>query len=204
LRSLVALAFVTVCGCLPYPAGAGDVPDLSAADLPPPPLDECTDAPAGRACITLHLLGDVAAIDTLQVDAKFELAGTDVDRRTTSHHSGGAVTPPIALGVVLTANAGPSVSLTVLASANGAPVALGTVSVTHLAPGQHDSEAVGLVAAAQSRCFDHVKDGSERDVDCGGPDCPACTIGQQCLGSDDCANAVCTDDLDLGFEYRCH
>jgi hypothetical protein len=35
-------------------------------------------------------------------------------------------------------------------------------------------------------CTDHVKDGNETDVDCGGGICPACPLGDACLVTSDC------------------
>ena len=40
-------------------------------------------------------------------------------------------------------------------------------------------------------CDDSVLNGSETDVDCGGPDCPACPTGGECTGNDDCDSGVC-------------
>lgn len=40
-------------------------------------------------------------------------------------------------------------------------------------------------------CMDGKKDGSETDVDCGGP-CPACGTGLHCLDAHDCASLDCT------------
>jgi len=37
-----------------------------------------------------------------------------------------------------------------------------------------------------SQCFDHQKDGTETDVDCGGGSCSACNVGQHCLANSDC------------------
>ena len=38
-----------------------------------------------------------------------------------------------------------------------------------------------------------VKDNGETDVDCGGPNAPACAAGKTCLGDDDCADKYCPD-----------
>jgi hypothetical protein len=35
-------------------------------------------------------------------------------------------------------------------------------------------------------CSDMIKDGTETDIDCGGPSCPACSPGRACLASSDC------------------
>jgi hypothetical protein len=40
-------------------------------------------------------------------------------------------------------------------------------------------------------CQDHKKNGAESDIDCGGPDCPACPDGKTCTGDTDCANGYC-------------
>jgi hypothetical protein len=48
-------------------------------------------------------------------------------------------------------------------------------------------------------CANHLKDDNETDVDCGGPDCPACALGERCdldrdcVGGGACARGVCTD-----------
>jgi hypothetical protein len=44
---------------------------------------------------------------------------------------------------------------------------------------------------ARSACDDGVRNGLESDVDCGGPDCPACTAGDSCNAPGDCASFVC-------------
>ena len=43
-------------------------------------------------------------------------------------------------------------------------------------------------------CTDKVKNGLETDVDCGGPTCPACPLGNKCLQHTDCAG-VCMGSL---------
>ena len=63
---------------------------------------------------------------------------------------------------------------------------------------------VGCVASAQCAggvcvnnacismmCVDGIKDGTETDVDCGGPSCPPCAAGKACKLAVDCASAVC-------------
>jgi hypothetical protein len=37
-----------------------------------------------------------------------------------------------------------------------------------------------------NQCADHRQDGQESDIDCGGIDCNACTVGQRCHSSFDC------------------
>jgi len=41
-------------------------------------------------------------------------------------------------------------------------------------------------------CTDAVQNGNETDVDCGGPNCPACAEGKRCATATDCATGVCT------------
>jgi hypothetical protein len=40
-------------------------------------------------------------------------------------------------------------------------------------------------------CSDGLRNGSETDIDCGGPTCPACAIGKSCAAHRDCAQSVC-------------
>jgi hypothetical protein len=40
-------------------------------------------------------------------------------------------------------------------------------------------------------CDDEVKNGSETDEDCGGPDCNKCDEGKQCKVNADCKKGVC-------------
>jgi hypothetical protein len=44
-----------------------------------------------------------------------------------------------------------------------------------------------------NQCVDHRQDGQETDVDCGGPVCNACAVGQKCLTNFDCQSGhVCS------------
>ena len=43
----------------------------------------------------------------------------------------------------------------------------------------------------KATCMDKLKNGSELDVDCGGPDCPKCGLGQACGMDADCGVGVC-------------
>lgn len=40
-------------------------------------------------------------------------------------------------------------------------------------------------------CNDALKNGSETDVDCGGPQCMKCLVGQQCSAGSDCVSGSC-------------
>jgi hypothetical protein len=43
-----------------------------------------------------------------------------------------------------------------------------------------------------SQCTDHLRDGTETDVDCGGLTCPACAAGMGCLVDSDCSTTACS------------
>ena len=43
-------------------------------------------------------------------------------------------------------------------------------------------------------CSNHIKDGNETDVDCGGGTCPPCRDGLKCGLASDCASASCTSN----------
>ncbi|WAS94289.1 hypothetical protein [Nannocystis punicea] len=51
-------------------------------------------------------------------------------------------------------------------------------------------------------CFDGVVSGTETDVDCGGPACPACEPWQKCAGPWDCVTNLCIDNL-CGVPQQC-
>ncbi|MBN2191506.1 MAG: hypothetical protein JW751_01715 [Polyangiaceae bacterium] len=60
---------------------------------------------------------------------------------------------------------------------------------------------INLCAAAE--CSDEVKNGDETDLNCGGPDCPACSVGQVCLADRDCSTRNCGEaDEETGVR-RC-
>lgn len=47
----------------------------------------------------------------------------------------------------------------------------------------------------QEACKDGVRNYRETDVDCGGPICERCDLGQQCRGGVDCKSEVCADGV---------
>jgi hypothetical protein len=49
----------------------------------------------------------------------------------------------------------------------------------------------GLGGGAPATCEDHVKNGAETDVDCGGGTCSQCSLGQSCAKNADCASGYC-------------
>ncbi len=44
-------------------------------------------------------------------------------------------------------------------------------------------------------CRDDIRNGDETDVDCGGPVCPRCLVGEQCLIGTDCITLRCTSNV---------
>jgi hypothetical protein len=48
-----------------------------------------------------------------------------------------------------------------------------------------------------------VKDNGETDVDCGGPNAPACPAGKACLTNDDCAEKYCPEDKKVCVTPTC-
>ena len=55
-------------------------------------------------------------------------------------------------------------------------------------------DAVSLICVA-AQCADHLKDGTETDVDCGGGTCPSCAVGKQCKVSADCTSNDCVANV---------
>jgi hypothetical protein len=49
----------------------------------------------------------------------------------------------------------------------------------------------GQGGAVLDSCTDGVKDATETDVDCGGPVCPKCLLGQTCVAGSDCTSGSC-------------
>jgi hypothetical protein len=55
-----------------------------------------------------------------------------------------------------------------------------------------------------NQCIDAHKDGTETDIDCGGPICPACPVGKQCFGNFDCASQACDALLLICVPTQCN
>ncbi len=51
--------------------------------------------------------------------------------------------------------------------------------------------ALSKGCAAPPSCFDQIKNGDETDVDCGGPLCGPCGLGDDCLVNTDCQSGTC-------------
>jgi hypothetical protein len=45
----------------------------------------------------------------------------------------------------------------------------------------------------QPACANAMKDGSETDIDCGGPDCNPCGTNKNCMAPSDCVSTVCSN-----------
>jgi hypothetical protein len=53
---------------------------------------------------------------------------------------------------------------------------------------------IGLTRTCRvAGCGDNVKNGTETDLDCGGPQCTPCANGKKCMGDTDCASKQCTN-----------
>jgi hypothetical protein len=50
---------------------------------------------------------------------------------------------------------------------------------------------VASATCIQNQCLDHVQDGNETDLDCGGGLCKGCELGQGCLLDSDCLSQAC-------------
>ncbi len=46
-----------------------------------------------------------------------------------------------------------------------------------------------------STCANRITDGAETDVDCGGPLCPPCELGNKCAANADCNNGLCIGNV---------
>ena len=62
------------------------------------------------------------------------------------------------------------------------------------------SDCASLVCSAASTCLapscsDHVRNGNETDVDCGGGTCPPCALGKDCQASADCTSLDCASGV---------
>ncbi len=53
------------------------------------------------------------------------------------------------------------------------------------------SAGQGGVGGDVGPCNNSLLDGDETDVDCGGPDCPACENGATCFSFEDCSSLYC-------------
>jgi hypothetical protein len=51
------------------------------------------------------------------------------------------------------------------------------------------------ICVNEPNCSDGIKNGSETDVDCGGPTCPPCFPNRSCAVPTDCAFDICTNGI---------
>ena len=68
---------------------------------------------------------------------------------------------------------------------------LGVVGIAAGPGGVGDLDTSGTCAT----CADGIANGRETDVDCGGPSCPACGVGQGCSAGGDCSSGTCDGDF---------
>lgn len=58
-------------------------------------------------------------------------------------------------------------------------------------PDQRCQDGACVPDSATASCDDGRQNGSETDIDCGGPACPACADGQSCAADGDCQSGFC-------------
>ncbi|WAS91258.1 lamin tail domain-containing protein [Nannocystis punicea] len=68
-------------------------------------------------------------------------------------------------------------------------------STTSTATEASTDATTGTTTGVVESCEDGQHNGSETDVDCGGPGCPACADGSACAADSDCAGASCVDQV---------
>ncbi|MCA9691951.1 MAG: hypothetical protein KC636_20280, partial [Myxococcales bacterium] len=59
--------------------------------------------------------------------------------------------------------------------------------------GNGDETDMCTTLCAAPSCVDALQSGAETDVDCGGPDCDGCLLGQGCTDGGDCGEGLCID-----------
>ena len=173
------------------------------------PSDQCGDAPDGAVCVTVHLTGAIdvdAHITSLQVDSQFTngnvTSGAARTRRrlvTPQDTDAGTPSLPIAFAVIFESPAVIDESSRIIVLARDGVTAVGvgsaqpTTDFTPLKPNTHLQVNLALSPAKDNPCFDMVKaTGNTTDLNCGGPNCPACGIGQKCNGNTDCGDLTRT------------
>lgn len=73
------------------------------------------------------------------------------------------------------------------------PISLGQSSTfdENTAPGECSPRAAALIEL-YGDCFNSAQSDDETDVDCGGPDCKRCALGEHCEWDGDCVSRHCT------------
>ena len=134
-------------------------------------------------CLSINVEGSIA-LDTID----FSLTGAVQDSAVRSLPAGDT-SLPVQVAVLLPATAQGALSISAIATKGGQTVGQGTGMAT-LTPGAH-VQAVLDIQQVNNTCSDGIKDGSETDVDCGGPVCKPCANGQMCGVATDCQSGVC-------------
>jgi hypothetical protein len=118
--------------------------------------------------------------------------GAGVAARGGAPANGGATTA----GGTLATSGGASTVGGTLAASGGASTAGGTLSVAggkpNAAGGGPPTGTGATVGQNEDSCENHVVDGSETDIDCGGS-CAKCADGKACLSHADCAGGRCSE-----------
>jgi len=79
---------------------------------------------------------------------------------------------------------------------NGSGVCNGTGSCLECLSGSDCPSGIcSQGICAQPSCMDTIKNGSETDVDCGGPVCTKCTVGMSCSAGSDCLSGACSGGI---------
>jgi hypothetical protein len=86
-------------------------------------------------------------------------------------------------------------SPTLVCDSDGAKALTVTVSDGDLAPGCAETFGVTVICPAvcpfgAPKCTDGIQNQGESDIDCGGPNCPACVSGKHCNSVSDCATGL--------------
>jgi len=151
-----------------------------------------TAVPSDVGCIRLTVTGARTVVTSVPVmtgqSSTFSLSGLPLGNDSFSGEGFGGACPPAAGAV---ANwIGAPVAATVAVSP---PV---NVTIKMVRNGQ-SNVGVDFQDDATS-CSNMLKDGSETDIDCGGPTCPHCASGKACVASSDCTTASCVGGVCSG------
>jgi hypothetical protein len=73
----------------------------------------------------------------------------------------------------------------------------------HCASGQTCVNARCVSRVPAPTCRDHVRNGMETDIDCGGPSCPRCAEGKRCAIGRDCTTGFCAGGTCMAAPATC-
>lgn len=192
--------------------------------------DLCADPSLdGMTCLSIEVTGQLegaSQLDSLQLDVSYPttalingyMTSIGADKRVliqpvvadggAALADGGGVGLPIEFPVVFPSQIETEEGVQVIAEAlyAGQPVGLGHETYDPQ-PTTHSRAQLTIGPITPTRCFDGSHDGNESDVDCGGPECPACPKGSECSGNysntSDCVGSYCTEDPNQVDVYHC-